>query len=368
MFASNQQGKKIIRKTLLPFATFIMNQKARMVSDLRTITAKEAEKGDKTTAYRSLFGAFTEVTLFAMMSEGIRSGYGVLADELAEAFGIAVPEGGDDDKAKWRTESGFRQIVKDFISPITVLDKPILSAMDAIVDKGQDIFDDIFETTESDETFKEMVQAKEDESGEPLTKTELEHLKWKWREDKEYRISDTFDDGDFGSLGVLGIAPEMYQSFMETAGKLDGEIVKETPFGKKEKKFLTDNTKEVLVTSLGMQLGHAMGLFPSDVRSVQRKLQKIVDKSALTFKQNEEYIKLDKKTSNEEVMLLKKGFSADDIEYNRKNSKKLSPKELETYYSVVKKFGRKVYIDYYMIKYLKKGWSADKIVKEYNGE
>jgi hypothetical protein len=366
MFASNKGSAVLIRKTLLPFATFIMNQKARMVSDFRTIFNSEYEKGDKTTAYRSLFGAFTEVTLFAMMSEAIRSGYGSLADELSEAFGLGAPEGDDENKKKWRKESAFRQIIKDFLSPITALDKPVLAIMDKIVDKGQDLYDNILGKTESDEGFKDMIRRKEEESGEELTKTEIDHLKWKWREDKEYRVSDTFDDGDFGNLGVWGIAPEMYQAFMNTGGKLDGEIIKETPFGKKEKKFLTDNTTDVLLISLGLQLGHAMGVFPADVRSIQRKLQRTVDKSALTFNQNEEYIKLDKKVSNEEVMLIKKGFNADDIKDNRTYYKSLNEKQLQTYYDVVKKSPSKIYLDSEVISQIKKGMTAEKIVKYFN--
>jgi len=44
--ASDDPIKQITRKIVLPFASFILNQKARMYNDLNTITSKTATSED----------------------------------------------------------------------------------------------------------------------------------------------------------------------------------------------------------------------------------------------------------------------------------------------------------------------------------
>jgi hypothetical protein len=65
-------------------------------------------------------------------------------------------------------------------------------------------------------------------------------------------------------------------------------------------------------------------------------------------------------------MLIKKGFNADDIKDNRTYYKSLNEKQLQTYYDVVKKSPSKIYLDSEVISQIKKGMTAEKIVKYFN--
>jgi hypothetical protein len=217
--------------------------------------------------------------------------------------------------------------------------------------------------------YKEENKEKFDKFNDKAKQVELDDFKEKYIERNSLNLTNNFKKGELDNFGAMGIGAKMGVDIFEAFGQYNrGYMEVDNPYtGGATKKFFTEEAKkDVLDVALLKGLNYvvtdqAFGYF---IRAKEKEIKK----STLNKNQYKEYLELDKKTSNEEVMLLKKGFSADDIEYNRKNSKKLSPKELETYYSVVKKSGPKVYIDYYMIKYLKKGWSADKIIKEYNGE
>ncbi len=71
LFTDQSPTKQILRKTLFPFANFLLNQKTRMYSDINTLSNKTSLPGDKTRAVKSLGGLAVETVAFNAIGLGI---------------------------------------------------------------------------------------------------------------------------------------------------------------------------------------------------------------------------------------------------------------------------------------------------------
>ena len=131
IFTSKKTGYIAVRKIVLPFATFILNQKTRMVNDVRVVTSKTASAAEKGDAARSLSGLLTEQAAFHTMGYFITNMLTELAYDLIGEF---EPE---EDKEK-RLANMFKgkksTLVKDFISPIPPLDDSTTGLINIITD------------------------------------------------------------------------------------------------------------------------------------------------------------------------------------------------------------------------------------------
>ena len=120
LFASRESANQLLVKTLMPFASFRMNQSARLGADLATITNKTSTKEDKKVAWRSVGGFASEMVTFRLVSIGISVLLGSLAKEI-----MGVDE--DDEEKQKRIDN----IVKgaktgtftDIFSPVPIADK-----------------------------------------------------------------------------------------------------------------------------------------------------------------------------------------------------------------------------------------------------
>ena len=124
LFASRESANQLLVKTLMPFASFRMNQSARLGADLATITNKTSTKEDKKVAWRSVGGFASEMVTFRLVSIGISVLLGSLAKEI-----MGVDE--DDEEKQKRIDN----IVKgaktgtftDIFSPVPIADKLVQS-------------------------------------------------------------------------------------------------------------------------------------------------------------------------------------------------------------------------------------------------
>lgn len=120
LFASRESANQLLVKTLMPFASFRMNQSARLGADLATLTNKTSTKEDKKVALRSVAGFASEMVTFRLVSIGISVLLGSLAKEI-----MGVDE--DDEEKQKRIDN----IVKgaktgtftDIFSPVPIADK-----------------------------------------------------------------------------------------------------------------------------------------------------------------------------------------------------------------------------------------------------
>jgi murein DD-endopeptidase MepM/ murein hydrolase activator NlpD len=129
IFTSKNPGAVFTRKAVLPFATFILNQKTRMVNDIRALTSKTASISEKGDAARSLTGLLTEQAAFHSMGYFITNMLTGLAYDLMDEFEPAEEE---EKRKKNMFKGKMSTVVKDFASPIPPLDDITASVINAI--------------------------------------------------------------------------------------------------------------------------------------------------------------------------------------------------------------------------------------------
>jgi hypothetical protein len=132
IFASKDPKTQAFIKGIMPFASFRMNQSARLGSDLATLTSKTSTEEDKKIAAKSLSGYAVESVVFRAI--------GIL---IATALGTAVKKAmgvyETDEEKKKRMDNllkGARTgTVTDLISPLPLADKFVQMGASAFLNK-----------------------------------------------------------------------------------------------------------------------------------------------------------------------------------------------------------------------------------------
>jgi len=217
---------QVIRKTLIPFANFILNQKARMFSDIRNITSKTSSVQDKLSAARSLAGLSVEIATFNIVSYGIRN---IIFNIAAEIMGYDESEEEEEKRRKTGEKIIRTNIVTDLLSPFPMFDPLVLTAINKALPEDLDVYD---------------------------------NEKQEWTQ----------------SLGIYGIGYELGTDLFET-GKMavTGELTKKF-FGEETSYDLDDKSKEVMGAMTVVQTIYTLGALPSETGTLIRDIKKIANK------------------------------------------------------------------------------------------
>jgi len=120
MFSNKESSNQLFVKILMPFASFRMNQSARLGADLAVLSDKTSTQEDKKIAIRSLSGFAVEMATFKMVA----AGSAILLGSLAK---IAMGDDEDDEEYKKRVNNVIKgQVTSSFtdvMSPLPILDK-----------------------------------------------------------------------------------------------------------------------------------------------------------------------------------------------------------------------------------------------------
>tara|TARA_R110001632_G_scaffold80358_5_gene179781 strand:- start:26 stop:3949 length:3924 start_codon:yes stop_codon:yes gene_type:complete len=230
LFTKKDLTTQIIRKTIFPFANFLLNQKTRMYSDINTLVKNPtALPGDKTAAVKSLSGLVTETLMFnaiglgvtQMLSNMARSFSGEEEDPNLSSFKNKQKAIKNKDKEfQSRLAGRLGNMFADVFVPLPVLNDQALA--------GANVFLGIMQEGE-DEPFKFFSNNKKD-------------------------ILD--------QLGVFGIAGKKAVILYEMIQTINtGKVTKEY-FGKKSSKELSPESIDK-IQSIAVVYGlHLMGLIP----------------------------------------------------------------------------------------------------------
>lgn len=136
LFTNQSLGLQLVRKTLFPFANFLLNQKTRMYADINTLYRNPtANEGDKTAAAKSLGGLAVESVMFNSLGYGITQVLSSIAQSLS---------GGDEDeeaaekKKKNQIRGRLGNVVADIISPIPITNDLVLGSLNTVLSLVQD--------------------------------------------------------------------------------------------------------------------------------------------------------------------------------------------------------------------------------------
>lgn len=293
IFSSQDSTKKIMRKIFLPFASFSLNQKSRMVSDIKVLGMNSgASKQDKAIAARSLASLPFEMALYQSMSLAIRLGY------LAIAKGIIGAVADDDDEEKEKllgmeiskelknaTKYPLRSMITDFLSPAPVLDNLVVGGANALLRQSED---------------KEMIDDAVDKKNlmlevlgkDKMNEDQKEKFIKKFKKDHEYQL---FND-EQKSYGTIGIGIDLSKEIMDNAKTAYTGQYTDDYMGKESERFLLPKDQDNIKNAVIFETLFALGLLPRDVNTVTKNIIKLSKKNSLTEKQYEKYEAVGKET------------------------------------------------------------------------
>ena len=138
LFASKNAWAQVFTKTVMPFASFRLNQTMRMMSDLSTLGSKTSSFEDRVVAAKSLSGFGVEMLAFKLIAAGSSALLGTIAkalmgqDETEEEYNKRINN-------VYKTQ--ISGTVSDVLSPIPFLDYPVVKSIDFIMSQAQDAAD-----------------------------------------------------------------------------------------------------------------------------------------------------------------------------------------------------------------------------------
>ena len=371
-FLSKAGNVAIVRKVIAPFASFVINQKGRMMADLRVLnpTNTTSTNEDKKAAARSLAGLMVELTVFHTLSAVIREGFKGAAKGLF----------GDDDEDKEEKEWGslesnkklwdasryaFSSVVKDVLSPFPAVG-------DGLISEGLNMLLENLDVNLADE---DDVQAAIDEENElrllkrkdPMTEKEKKELREKVME--QGKISVYEDDAVLKTLGVFSIGKDAMKDLNDAYMLYkDGEY--EDKYGNKN--YLLKRDREGLGSIVLGKFFTVTGLAPKDVGDIARYGMKEIKKKSISEKQYEKYqeVKKDLKrnpTEAEEYLIVNSRRKAKDItdDINRINKyfEGLTLDQMKEFVET-EKYG--LFRGSWAIRNIKEGKTAKELTKERN--
>jgi hypothetical protein len=220
---SQQPVKKIVRKVVLPFANFIMNQKTRLYSDIRTLSSGTSTREDKMKSAKSIAGLAVEMSAYNAIGYALKL---YVYDTIAAALTGGEEDEEEKEKNKLNRKKFVAQnLIKDVFSPLPVLDGITIQGLNFIADKIQD------KTMSQDEINKAVEERNiylESRGEEPMTDREKEKFVKEFV-DSQKMVFEEYSTKQWIDLGTATIAidkaRELYDMIdMSTTGKFKKEF------------------------------------------------------------------------------------------------------------------------------------------------
>jgi hypothetical protein len=256
MFASKDAKTQAFVKGLMPFASFRMNQSARLGSDLATLMNKTSTQEDKKIAAKSLSGYAVEAAMFRVIGISIAT---LLGTAVKKAMGVEETE----EEKKKRMDNlikGARTgTLTDLVSPLPLADKFIQMGASSFLNKI------------------------EKETKLPVS------------------IYGASKQDLFQSAGLFGIAFERLSQTVDIAklaatGKYTDDFGKEKTISEQKRKALAMFVAPALLSNLGLaptEVNSAVRYAIKDAKSKSKTSQEIFEGQA---KEEEKQIEVEQKT------------------------------------------------------------------------
>jgi len=360
----------VARKVVFPFATFILNQKARMHNDFIALFGSDVSTEDRAKAVKSLGGLAAEMITYQAIAYFIKTmvydniaAYIVGDDEEEEKkersfFGIKMT------KKQWNaTKFPVKSFVSDLLSPLPLTDDLVTFGFDKMMERFPMITKD--EITQS---IKDQNDARALRGQEPMNAEQEANFTEKLKQQNTYSV--TFKtDGAGRAYGVPGIAFDTYMELAEMGRMaVTGEFTEDIGYGPKTKYLTKEGQELVKYMTIPMVL-YSTGLVPKDFGTVARKVVSSAKKKAIS------------ETKNKNIGLLKEELGRKPNEWEKDlviNTDKrltglvdaikfaerfggLTPEQGAEYVKLIEKTGD---YDYLKLKRIQDGETADQILKK----
>jgi hypothetical protein len=288
--SSDDPTKRIARKVIMPFATFIMNQKARMHNDFLTLRSKDSSIEDKKSAAKSLAGLGAELAAYQLIGYGIKT---LVYDNIANLLVGDDEEEEKKDKsllglkltAKQYSATKFpvKSIVGDILSPLPIFDDLVTFGFDKVMERFPQISNEDIDKAVEEKNAILRLQGKDDMDDNAKAKF-IDQLK----SDNIYSVAFKNDNQAGRAYGMVGIAYDTYKELIDlSAMAYTGEFEDEYQ-GRVTNKYLPEEDRKILQNiSVPLMLLYSTGIAPKDLGTVARKVTNIVKKKGVTENQHE---------------------------------------------------------------------------------
>lgn len=270
LIASQNPYKKLLRNTVLPFASFALNQKSRMFSDMSTLTSKEATLEDKKIAMRSLSGLGVEIAAFNSIAFGIKS----LIVSIAGSIAPAAPEDEEEkEKQLWR-QWGYTsaRMLSDIVSPAPIMDGIVISSADAVwqqLDKQMKA-----SSGEVDKALADHNADREANGQRAITGKEAERWKEAYLEEERFKFLQ-YDAAGFG--GTYRIT---YDKLVDLSESYDLAFNGEYKDDRDQNKYILPEDRDILKSLWYGNLAYNIAGFPAEYASLNRRIENNIKKSS----------------------------------------------------------------------------------------
>jgi hypothetical protein len=285
LLSSPKSGAVIFRKVMLPFATFIINQKNRMHNDLIALFGIGAETSieDKKRAARSLVGLSAEMLAYQAIAYFIKT---MIYDNIAawitgeddeeekkerSFFGIKMT------KKQWNaTKFPVKSLVSDVLSPFPLLDDAVVFGFDELMSNFP-----MISKEDIDKAIQDQNDARALKGQDPMdVEQEAKFIK-NLKDKNTYAV--TFQKESLGrQYGVPGIAFDTYTELADMAQlAYTGEFEDDMGFGPK-KKYISKKDQELVKWTLLPMVLYSTGLVPKDAGVISRKVVATVKKRSIS--------------------------------------------------------------------------------------
>jgi len=312
LLASEDSARKLIRKVLLPFASFSINQRARFAADINTlyVNYKNVSPEDRAIAIKSIAGTLAEQGAFQMINFAL----GMLLYEAAAALSDS-----DEDDEEWKkrmqnaTKYPLKSFVADLTSPNPVADDAVIWTSDKLLEMfGKPKKSDIDQAV-ADENEMLLLMDKD-----PMTEKQERNFREEFVKENTYQLSYNFTNGEEGKYGMMSIATDQYAKIMKNSEMaLEGTFTDEY-MGKETTKYLTDKDKAIAKSVFyALEIPFTTGVGLKEMGQVANKTYSIIKKRGLTEDQYEIYKSFKKEYKKEpntyELKMIKSGKSYENI-------------------------------------------------------
>jgi uncharacterized protein YijF (DUF1287 family) len=341
LLASEDSARKLIRKALLPFASFSINQRARLVADINALFLnwKNISSEDKAIAIKSIAGTTAEQGVFQLINFGI----GMALYSVAQSI-----TGHDDDDEDWNkrmrnaTKYPIKSLLADMISPNPLADDAVVFGADQLLSMfGSPSESEIKQAIKDEEESRKLLGKK------PMTEAQINEFKEQYKKDNTYQLAYNFSNAEEGKYGMFSIAYDQYVKLAENSEMADKGTFTDDYMGKETTKYLTDKDKSIAKSVFyGLEVPYSTGAGVKEMGQVANKTYSILRKRALTESQYEVYKEFKKEFKREpqewEIKMIKTnkntGKILGAINYVQDNGG-LSNKQGIEYLNVFKKTG-----------------------------
>lgn len=267
-YQSKTAYKAILRSMFLPFQSFNINSKMRMLNDLNILGSQRATTEQKLEAGRSLLGTTSEMVTFQTMKYYVLAPLiGLGKDAIIDLFNLDSPDEDEEQKSKFKFKQWYSALAKD-LNPLTIgafaedMNIEILNYLQYLQDG------------DSDEQYIDYIKRKNKDGDGQL----FYRYKDKAERGKGFGASLLNGGGLYAiPMTQFGEASEVFELMMNGTKRDDYGNLNEYDFDNNEKAFLR--------VAFALELTSMFGLGEADTRriftSIRRDLLRNTDKKKI---------------------------------------------------------------------------------------